>query len=160
MTFYSPFFLLAFLPVSASVYYSIPFRLRNIALCVFNLLFYYFAAGKWFFALPLCCALVCILSRFRPAVGIAVLAALFCLCKSAGFLPLGISFFFFRAISFLADSTGERSPVRIFAYLLFFPAAAMGRSRATLRCTLRCVCPRSRIFHALQAVFCVFAPAL
>lgn len=130
MTFYSPFFLLAFLPVSASVYYSIPFRLRNIALCVFNLLFYYFAAGKWFFVPLLGCALVCILSRFRPAAGIAVLAALFCLCKTAGFLPPGVSvsvsFFFFRAISFLADGTGERDPVRIFAYLLFFPAAAMG----------------------------------
>lgn len=126
MTFYSPFFLLAFLPVGASVYYSIPPKFRNIALCALNLFFYIFAAGKWFFVLPFGCALVCFLSRVRPAAGIAVLAALFALCKAFAFLPLGISFFFFRAIAFLADGTGERNPVRIFSYLLFFPTVAMG----------------------------------
>ncbi len=126
MAFYSPFFLLAFLPVGASVYYSIPLKFRNIALCALNLLFYFFAAGKWFFVLPFGCVLVCFLARFRPAAGIAVLAVLFALCKAFAFLPLGISFFFFRAISFLADGAGERNPVRIFSYLLFFPTAAMG----------------------------------
>ena len=71
------------------------------------------------------------------ALGIAVPVLGLVLCKYAGFfvgagwvMPLGVSFYSFKAVSYLADvSQGKlsaRDPISVFDYLIFFPVFTAG----------------------------------
>ena len=153
MAFSSVQFLFIFLPLSLAVYWLLPKALRNGALGAFSLLFFAWAGLKGTAILLALAAITWLgglllekLSRKKPllilliAAHLAVLAAF----KYAGFaarsinalvpdllpvfapaLPLGISFYVFTAIGYLADvSCGKvaaaRSPFRFFVFLAFF----------------------------------------
>ena len=153
MAFSSVQFLFIFLPLSLAVYWLLPRSLRNGALGAFSLLFFAWAGLKGAAVLLVLAALTWLgglllekLPHKKPllilliAVHLAVLAAF----KYAGFaacsvnalvpdlmpvfapaLPLGISFYIFTAIGYLADvSSGKvaaaRSPFRFFVFLAFF----------------------------------------
>lgn len=153
MAFSSVQFLFIFLPLSLAVYWLLPKALRNGALGAFSLLFFAWAGLKGAAILLALAAITWLgglllekLSRKKPllilliAAHLAVLAAF----KYAGFaarsinalvpdllpvfapaLPLGISFYVFTAIGYLADvSCGKvaaaRSPFRFFVFLAFF----------------------------------------
>lgn len=153
MAFSSVQFLFIFLPLSMAVYWLLPRSLRNGALGAFSLLFFAWAGLKGAAVLLVLAALTWLgglllekLPHKKPllilliAVHLAVLAAF----KYAGFaarsvnalvpdlmpvfapaLPLGISFYIFTAIGYLADvSSGKvaaaRSPFRFFVFLAFF----------------------------------------
>lgn len=153
MAFSSVQFLLIFLPLSLAVYWLLPKALRNGALGAFSLLFFAWAGLKGAAILLALAAITWLgglllekLPRKKPllilliAAHLAVLAAF----KYAGFaarsinalvpdllpvfapaLPLGISFYVFTAIGYLADvSCGKvaaaRSPFRFFVFLAFF----------------------------------------
>ena len=142
-----------FLPLSLAVYWLLPKALRNGALGAFSLLFFAWAGLKGAAILLALAAITWLgglllekLPRKKPllilliAAHLAVLAAF----KYAGFaarsinalvpdllpvfapaLPLGISFYVFTAIGYLADvSCGKvaaaRSPFRFFVFLAFF----------------------------------------
>ena len=153
MAFSSVQFLFIFLPLSLAVYWLLPKALRNGALGAFSLLFFAWAGLKGA-AILLALAVITWLGGLlleklphkKPLlvlliiVHLAVLAAF----KYAGFaarsinalvpdllpvfapaLPLGISFYIFTAIGYLADvSSGKvaaaRSPFRFFVFLAFF----------------------------------------
>lgn len=153
MAFSSVQFLFVFLPLSLAVYWLLPKALRNGALGAFSLLFFAWAGLKGAAILLALAAITWLgglllekLPRKKPllilliAAHLAVLAAF----KYAGFaarsinalvpdllpvfapaLPLGISFYVFTAIGYLADvSCGKvaaaRSPFRFFVFLAFF----------------------------------------
>ena len=153
MAFSSVQFLFIFLPLSLAVYWLLPKALRNGALGAFSLLFFAWAGLKGAAILLALAAVTWLgglllekLSRKKPllilliAAHLAVLAAF----KYAGFaarsinalvpdllpvfapaLPLGVSFYVFTAIGYLADvSCGKvaaaRSPFRFFVFLAFF----------------------------------------
>ena len=153
MAFSSVQFLFIFLPLSLAVYWLLPKALRNGALGAFSLLFFAWAGLKGAAILLALAAVTWLgglllekLPRKKPllilliAAHLAVLAAF----KYAGFaarsinalvpdllpvfapaLPLGISFYVFTAIGYLADvSCGKvaaaRSPFRFFVFLAFF----------------------------------------
>ena len=153
MAFSSVQFLFIFLPLSLAVYWLLPKALRNGALGAFSLLFFAWAGLKGAAILLALAAITWLgglllekLPRKKPllilliAAHLAVLAAF----KYAGFaarsinalvpdllpvfapaLPLGISFYVFTAIGYLADvSCGKvaaaRSPFRFFVFLAFF----------------------------------------
>ena len=153
MAFSSVQFLFIFLPLSLAVYWLLPKALRNGALGAFSLLFFAWAGLKGAAILLALAAITWLgglllekLPRKKPllilliAAHLAVLAAF----KYAGFaarsinalvpdllpvfapaLPLGVSFYVFTAIGYLADvSCGKvaaaRSPFRFFVFLAFF----------------------------------------
>lgn len=153
MAFSSVQFLFIFLPLSLAVYWLLPKALRNGALGAFSLLFFAWAGLKGAAILLALAAITWLgglllekLPRKKPllilliAAHLAVLAAF----KYAGFaarsinalvpdllpvfapaLPLGISFYVFTAIGYLADVSGgkvaaARSPFRFFVFLAFF----------------------------------------
>lgn len=153
MAFSSVQFLFISLPLSLAVYWLLPKALRNGALGAFSLLFFAWAGLKGAAILLALAAITWLgglllekLPRKKPllilliAAHLAVLAAF----KYAGFaarsinalvpdllpvfapaLPLGISFYVFTAIGYLADvSCGKvaaaRSPFRFFVFLAFF----------------------------------------
>ena len=153
MAFSSVQFLFIFLPLSLAVYWLLPKALRNGALGAFSLLFFVWAGLKGAAILLALAAITWLgglllekLPRKKPllilliATHLAVLAAF----KYAGFaarsinalvpdllpvfapaLPLGISFYVFTAIGYLADVSGgkvaaARSPFRFLVFLAFF----------------------------------------
>lgn len=153
MAFSSVQFLFIFLPLSLAVYWLLPKALRNGALGAFSLLFFVWAGLKGALVLLALAALTYLgglvlakLPQKKPllilliVVHLGVLAAF----KYAGFaarsvnalfpellpvfapvLPLGISFYIFTAIGYLADvAAGKvepaRSPFRFFVFLAFF----------------------------------------
>lgn len=153
MAFSSVQFLFIFLPLSLAVYWLLPKALRSGALGAFSLLFFAWAGLKGAAILLALAAVTWLgglllekLPRKKPllilliAAHLAVLAAF----KYAGFaarsinalvpdllpvfapaLPLGVSFYVFTAIGYLADvSCGKvaaaRSPFRFFVFLAFF----------------------------------------
>ena len=153
MAFSSVQLLFIFLPLSLAVYWLLPKALRNGALGAFSLLFFAWAGLKGAAILLALAAITWLgglllekLPRKKPllilliAAHLAVLAAF----KYAGFaarsinalvpdllpvfapaLPLGISFYIFAAIGYLADVSGgkvaaARSPFRFFVFLAFF----------------------------------------
>lgn len=153
MAFSSVQFLFIFLPLSLAVYWLLPKALRNGALGAFSLLFFAWAGLKGAAILLALAAITWLgglllekLPRKKPllilliAAHLAVLAAF----KYAGFaarsinalvpdllpvfapaLPLGVSFYVFTAIGYLADVSGgkvaaARSPFRFFVFLAFF----------------------------------------
>lgn len=153
MAFSSVQFLFIFLPLSLAVYWLLPKALRNGALGAFSLLFFAWAGLKGAAILLALAAITWLgglllekLPRKKPllilliAAHLAVLAAF----KYAGFaarsinalvpdllpvfapaLPLGVSFYVFTAIGYLADVfcgkvAAARSPFRFFVFLAFF----------------------------------------
>ena len=153
MAFSSVQFLFIFLPLSLAVYWLLPKALRNGALGAFSLLFFAWAGLKGAAVLLALAALTWLgglllekLPRKKPLLVllITVHLAVLALFKYAGFaarsvnalvpdllpvfapaLPLGISFYIFTAIGYLADvESGKvqaaRSPFRFFVFLAFF----------------------------------------
>ena len=153
MAFSSVQFLFIFLPLSLAVYWLLPKPLRNGALGAFSLLFFAWAGLKGAAVLLALAALTWLgglllekLPRKKPLLVllITVHLAVLALFKYAGFaarsvnalvpdllpvfapaLPLGISFYIFTAIGYLADvANGKvkaaRSPLRFFVFLAFF----------------------------------------
>ena len=146
-------FLFIFLPLSLAVYWLLPKPLRNGALGAFSLLFFAWAGLKGAAVLLALAALTWLgglllekLPRKKPLLVLLITAhlAVLALFKYAGFaarsvnalvpdllpvfapaLPLGISFYIFTAIGYLADvANGKvqaaRSPFRFFVFLAFF----------------------------------------
>ena len=153
MAFSSVQFLFIFLPLSLAVYWLLPKALRNGALGAFSLLFFAWAGLKGAAVLLALAALTWLgglllekLPRKKPLLVLLITAhlAVLALFKYAGFaarsvnalvpdllpvfapaLPLGISFYIFTAIGYLADvANGKvkaaRSPFRFFVFLAFF----------------------------------------
>ena len=153
MAFSSVQFLFIFLPLSLAVYWLLPKALRNGALGAFSLLFFAWAGLKGAAVLLALAALTWLgglllekLPRKKPLLVllITVHLAVLALFKYAGFaarsvnalvpdllpvfapaLPLGISFYIFTAIGYLADvANGKvkaaRSPFRFLVFLAFF----------------------------------------
>lgn len=121
-------FLALLLPAFAAVYSILPRRGRLFALFIHSLAFYFLAAGKAAFFLPLLSLPVALAARspLDRRVSAAGIALLFALCKGIGFLPLGLSFFVLRAIGFLLSEKDEKRPGAVMTYLLFFPTVTMG----------------------------------
>lgn len=153
MAFSSVQFLFIFLPLSLAVYWLLPKALRNGALGAFSLLFFAWAGLKGAAVLLALAALTWLgglllekLPRKKPLLVllITVHLAVLALFKYAGFaarsvnalvpdllpvfapaLPLGISFYIFTAIGYLADvANGKvkaaRSPFHFLVFLAFF----------------------------------------
>ena len=153
MAFSSVQFLFIFLPLSLAVYWLLPKPLRTGALGAFSLLFFAWAGLKGAAVLLALAALTWLgglllekLPRKKPLLVLLITAhlAVLALFKYAGFaarsvnalvpdllpvfapaLPLGISFYIFTAIGYLADvANGKvkaaRSPFRFLVFLAFF----------------------------------------
>lgn len=153
MAFSSVQFLFAFFPLALAVYYLAPRAARGAVLCVFSLLFFLWgglrhtvllaalAAVNWLGGL----ALARLRRRGPLLAGLAAVdLAVLLVYKYAGFfaesvnallpgalpvpalaLPLGLSFYIFTALGYLADVAAGRaeplhSPVRFFVFLAFF----------------------------------------
>jgi len=125
LTLYSPFFLMLFLPASAAIYNVIPKRVKTAVLCVFNILFCAFAAGRYFFVLPLLAVAAYLLS-FAGKGGAYVCMALLPLLRFCGVNAFGVSFFILRAAGYIYDGKCEKSFFKVFAFLTFFPCVAAG----------------------------------
>ena len=142
MSFTSPIFLFAFLPLTVIVYQLVrSTRCRNILWIAVRLLFYafgdlrhlplllgscllHYGAGRYLIAREKECGLMLGLC---VVLDLAVLA----LYKVRGTLPLGISFYTFQAISYVADTyknpaDGTKSLREALQYLTFFPQLTAG----------------------------------
>ncbi len=142
MVFNSPVFLFAFLPLSLLAYHVLPGRrCKNAFLIAASLVFYAFGNVRDV-ALLLGSALVHYLAGLamlrwqkcrKPVLAITVLldVALLLGCKLAGWLPLGVSFFTFQAISYVVDlyrnpADGSRNFREVLQYITFFPQLVSG----------------------------------
>lgn len=125
MTLYSPFFILAFLPLSAAVYNKMPCSAKSTFLCVINLAFYIFASGKHFVLLPFLALLVYAIS-FIGKKGFYICLFLLVLLHFAGVSEVGVSFFILRSASYIYDGHREKNFLKVFAFLLFFPCIHAG----------------------------------
>lgn len=126
MTLYAAFFLLGFLPIAVTVYYAVPCRGRYIALCAINLAFYALAAGESCWLLPLLAALTYALSFLPPRIGFFSMLLLLPLLRLTGVTAVGVSFFALRAAAYLRGGAREKDPIRLCAFLLFFPCVTAG----------------------------------
>ncbi len=142
MTFYSPVFLFAFLPVTAVLYRSVRSdSLRRAIWVLSGLVFYAFGDIRHVPLLLAFCALHYAVGRFlrtakkgrRPALFACILLDLAVLFfyKSKGALPFGISVFTFQAISYVVDvsrdpESGTQSFWEVLQYLTFFPQLTAG----------------------------------
>ena len=157
MVFNSAAFLFCFLPVSFLLYRLVPgSRGKNLLLTGLSLVFYAFGGLGQVPVLFLCAVWTWLFGRLlaregahrrgAAAVGIAGVLALLGYYKYSGFLlslmglgaaapktvlPLGISFFTFHAVSYLADvyrdrEAAERRFGELFLYLAFFPRLLAG----------------------------------
>ncbi len=156
MNFDSIIFISCFLPVVAALYWVIPgLRGKNILLLIFSLIFYSFSG---FASLLMLAALALVnyllglyIRRGRGAkaaaiIGISLNIAFLCVFKYLNFLlnqvlglpevtwglaaPLGISFFVFKSISYLADLRRDGEAAASFGdfllYISFFPQIVTG----------------------------------
>ena len=126
MTLYTACFLLGFLPMAVTVYYAVPREVRYIALCAINLGFYALAARGTFWILPLFTLLTYGLSYLPPRIGFFSMLLLLPLVRLCGISAVGVSFFTLRAAAYLRDGTRETNPLRLCAFLLFFPCVSAG----------------------------------
>ena len=142
MNFSSPVFLFAFLPVAAAAYHlARPARAKNVLLIAAGLVFYAFGDLRHLPLLLASCVLHYFAGRWllertrgRRAVlwgCIALDIGVLCAYKLSGALPLGISFYTFQAISYIADAwrapeKGTRSFRQVLQYLTFFPQLVSG----------------------------------
>ncbi|MDR3278180.1 MAG: MBOAT family protein [Oscillospiraceae bacterium] len=143
MVFSSLAFLCLFLPIFLALYYAFP-KLRTVTLAACSLFFYAYGEPRWILALLFSgaagygCALF--IERFRGsrrAKGALLLSLLWnlgllCRLKFTGLaLPLGVSFYTFRMISYTVDvyrgnAAPSRSPVKFLAYVTMFPLIISG----------------------------------
>ena len=144
MSFSSLHFLFVFLPSFLVIYFIVPAAGRNAFLFAASMVFYMF--GAWsrpqYIALLLFSVVVnfwigkaiekTLLPRLLLSAGIACNLAWLCLFKYSNLLmPLGISFYTFRSISYLVDVYRKEVPaahafVDFGAYLTFFPQVISG----------------------------------
>ena len=153
----SVFFISCFLPVSVVLYYLIPkIKVKNIIMLVLGLLFYSFGSISGLITLILAATVNYLLglllqsNRFRKGiliVGIVLNLLFLAVYKYLGFVlneviglesfelslavPLGISFFTFKSISYLIDtyknpSVGTKSYFDLLLYISFFPQIMAG----------------------------------
>ena len=125
MTLYSPFFLLALFPISAAVYNAVKSNAKTYVLCVINLVFYFFAAERYFFLLPLLAAFVYWLS-FVGKKGFYICIALLFVIRLFGINEIGVSFFILRSAAYIYDENKEKNFFKFFAYIMFFPCLHAG----------------------------------
>ena len=149
MNFSSLEFIFLFVPLFFGVYYKLPERWRNAAICIGSVIFY--AAGTYkhpYFLLMLVASTVinyalgmlidCFPRYGRHWVALGVIAnigSLFFLKYAGGssgiLLPVGLSFFAFRAVSYLVDvrkcrCPAERSPLEFAVFMCMFPCLVAG----------------------------------
>lgn len=142
MNFSSPIFLFAFLPLTLAAYHLLrPMRAKNALLIAAGLIFYAFGDLRHLPLLLCSCVLhyfagLYLITREKGrkavlsaciALDLAVLAAY----KYLGVLPLGLSFYTFQAISYVADvcrspENGSRRFFPVLQYLTFFPQLVSG----------------------------------
>ena len=153
----SIFFISCFLPFSVVLYYLVPkIKIKNIIMLVLGLLFYSFGSISGLITLILAATGNYLLGwwlkteRFRKGiltVGIILNLLFLAVYKYLGFLldeviglesfqlglavPLGISFFTFKSISYLIDtyknpSVGTKSYFDLLLYISFFPQIMAG----------------------------------
>lgn len=145
------FFIAFFLPLCMLAYWLIPgLRGKNRVLLALSLLFYFFTGWAALGVLILSCLVNYLLGlalhslRWRKAAlltGVVWNLGMLCLYKYLGLfapgvqlglvVPLGISFFSFKCISYLADGYRDtdkltRSLSDFMLYVFFFPQIAMG----------------------------------
>ena len=142
MVFNSPVFLFAFLPLSLLAYHVLPGRrCKNAFLIAASLVLYAFGNVRHL-ALLLGSAVAHYLAGLamlrwqkcrKPVltVTVALDVALLLGCKLAGWLPLGVSFFTFQAISYVVDlyrnpADGSRNFREVLQYITFFPQLVSG----------------------------------
>lgn len=125
MTLYSPFFLFAFLPISAAVYNALPRTAKTAALSVISLAFYIFAAGRYFFVLPILSFAAYALS-FVGKKGFYICLALLPALRLCGVCTAGVSFFILRASAYIYDGHREKNFLKVFTFLMFFPCLHSG----------------------------------
>lgn len=153
----SIFYISCFLPATLLLYWLIPgIKAKNGVLLLVSLLFYAFGSLSALPILLLCCLVNYLLGLWLQAekgrkvaliLGIVLNVAMLGLYKYADFLlsqvpglqdvslgltaPIGISFFTFKSISYLADTyrdrrNGTRNPLHLLLYISFFPQVVMG----------------------------------
>ena len=142
MVFNSPRFLFAFLPLCLLGWHLLPGRrCKNAFLIAASLAFYSFGnlrdlvlllTTALLHYLAGCCMLRWERSR-KPVLAVMLVLDVGLLfgCKLAGYLPLGVSFFTFQAISYVVDlyrepSDGSRNFREVLQYLTFFPQLVSG----------------------------------
>ena len=142
MSFLSPIFLFAFLPIAAICYrLARTPKLQSAVWIAAGLLFYAFGDVRHLPLLLCSCALHYGAGRFlmaakrrrRLALGLCATVdlAVLALYKIKGALPLGISFYTFQAISYVVDTyrtpeSGTKSVRELLQYLTFFPQLTTG----------------------------------
>ncbi|MBQ3686836.1 MAG: hypothetical protein II932_03285, partial [Treponema sp.] len=142
-------FIFLFLPCSLLAYYTVRRELKDYVLLALSLAFYAFGSMQYFLRFMLCICITVALGRMMHAVhkkkrlsfcllmagslfNIAILAHYkYGAFGTSALLPMGISFFTFKAISYLADIHRETAvlsgiPVRDALYLSFFPQIQSG----------------------------------
>lgn len=134
MSFDSPFFLCFFLPITALVYTLLPNRMRKWHLLGVSLLFCSFGSFTGAAVLTVNAACTYLLCG-RSGKGTKILGIILNLCLlsfykyfcPAGLMaPVGISFFTFRCISYLADGRKADSFSSFLLYAVFFPQLTAG----------------------------------
>ena len=158
MVFSSITFIYMFLPLCLLAYYIVPARAKNIILLLFSLLFYSLGEPKLFLVILACIILVYFGGRLLEKNNKTwIFTTLIVLCllplvyfKYTNFfvsninnifqlnisflkivLPLGISFYTFQMISYLADIrrkeiTAEKNILKLALYVCFFPQLVAG----------------------------------
>lgn len=156
----SPTFILGFMPLAMILYWVLPkkYNLRNIFLIIAGLLFYSFGDAKYILLFLLMASITYIvgilIDKIQGKIGKHVIIALGCIVligvlgyfkywnyiainilnmKSlAGItMPLGISFFTFKEISYIADVyknkiKADRNILNVLVYVCYFPQIISG----------------------------------
>ncbi len=161
MAFSNLFFMFLFLPICVGMYFIANPKYRNAVLIVFSLIFYAWGDAVYIWLLLACCCLNFLFGKmisfgkgsapkFGLWAGLIINIGLLAGIKYTGFfieninavfntnmivpkyhLPLGLSFFTFRAISYLVDCywgkvKAERSLSTFLLYMTLFPITTQG----------------------------------
>lgn len=158
MVFSSITFIYMFLPLCLLIYYIVPAVAKNTILLIFSLLFYSLGEPKLFLVILACIILVYFGGRIlekNDKTCIFIILIILCLLPLVYFkytnffisninnifqlnisilkivLPLGISFYTFQMISYLADIrrkeiTAEKNILKLALYVCFFPQLVAG----------------------------------
>ena len=147
MNFTSPLFYVALVPATA-IFYWLPGRWRAIYLLALSYAFYALSSRIYLVLLVVASAAVYAIGlaiansgserakQAYMAAGVAAVVAMIVIFKAAGawrglLLPLGISYYSFKLISYLIevywdDESVERDPVIFFLFPAFFPQIVSG----------------------------------
>ena len=149
MTFSSIPFLFIFFPAVMLLYFAVPGKLKNLVLLIGSLAFTLWGSPQYFplilftVAMFYCCGLAIAKAEnpkwkktymiFSVALSMALLAVFKGLVESPLpiSLPIGISFYTFRGISYVVDIyrgkvEPEKNPITFAAFLLMFPVMMFG----------------------------------